>query len=255
MSSIPRGSAFFVRCHYIMRTPRKSAGLRQNMSDAEFSAFTLVELLVVITIIAIVAAMLLPVISRSKEKARRVMCINNLHQIGIGLDNLLADKHSYPTLLGNSENPGFWLTQIQIGGFGQSKLDGNDMLNGVWHCPTSPFAFSYGYNAGGVLRLWQTNSLGLEHSDSAPIQESEVVSPSDMMAIGDSLDGQPAFMRVDLKYLGQAAPITARHQGRVNVLFCDGHVESPIPAFVFEDLSDAALVRWNRDHQPHRDAL
>ena len=32
-------------------------------------------------------------------------------------------------------------------------------------------------------------------------------------------------------------------------------VESPTTQFVFEDSSDAALVRWNRDHQPHRDKL
>ena len=47
----------------------------------------------------------------------------------------------------------------------------------------------------------------------------------------------------------------ARHQGKANVVFCDGHVESPTLEFLFEDTSDAALSRWNRDHQPHREKL
>ncbi len=40
-----------------------------------------------------------------------------------------------------------------------------------------------------------------------------------------------------------------------NVAFCDGHVESPTLQFLFADTSDAALSRWNRDHQPHRERL
>ena len=45
--------------------------------------------------------------------------------------------------------------------------------------------------------------------------------------------------------------ILTRHQGKANVVFCDGHVESPTLKFLFEDTSDTALARWNRDHQPH----
>ena len=66
-------------------------------------AFTLFELLVAISIIAVLIAMLLPAIHRAKRQARLLYCMNNLKQIGTGLEGYVAEyegRYPPPTMGG-----------------------------------------------------------------------------------------------------------------------------------------------------------
>jgi prepilin-type processing-associated H-X9-DG protein len=218
---------------------------------------------------------LLTAISQAKARAQRIQCVNNLHQFGLAIQNFVAANNAYPCDFAgtNSDNPGSWMGQLEGGGFDKARLDNSILDKGVWRCPSAicpadyyPSSFtaedrsnfppsSYGYNFFGVSATnYRTNALGLyghylSHSIQ-PISESEVVCPSDMMAMGDII-AHGNFMREPDLAESKAASI--RHQGKFNVVFCDGHVGSPTLKFLFADTSDAALSRWHRDHQPHRE--
>src|SRR5438270_112968 len=81
---------------------QKTAGMSRLSKPPEgFSrfGFTLVELLMVIAVIAILASLLLPALSRAKQSADNAVCQNNLRQQSIGLAMYVGDFGAYPRYL------------------------------------------------------------------------------------------------------------------------------------------------------------
>ena len=112
------------------------------------STFTLIELLIVIAIIGILAAMLLPALARTKEKARRVVCMNNQHQFYLAMVDY-ANKHN--SRLINGVNSSGHHTVIQISNASGDELEDYVVDWTITSCPN----YSRGNSiAEGVIHSW-----------------------------------------------------------------------------------------------------
>jgi len=236
------------------------------------AAFTLIEMMLVISLITLLISMLMPSLSKAKATARSVICMSNLHQQTIAITGYTDTSRHFPGAHTSSHNtPGFnWIVwaprlrqftdgansdwfwcpdaqpsakwKMQFGSGLPAKYGYRaDEVRLEWFTP-----FSYGYNNWGT-RDFSVPQYGLggltEHPDWGELHADRVRQPSNMVAIGDSqVDGVwDAFIDTDQP---QELPATRHPAGAANIGFVDGHVESNSLDVI---LRFDQLQRWNSD--------
>lgn len=124
------------------------------------TSFTLIELLIVIAIIAILAAMLLPALNVAKEKAYTIKCLANLKQVGL-YKNMYSDDYNdflLPDIIG-SNGAGTWAALLfNLGYVARS----NNSLNitpksTIFTCPHATVENTYGWYSPDDFRYYATN--------------------------------------------------------------------------------------------------
>jgi prepilin-type N-terminal cleavage/methylation domain-containing protein/prepilin-type processing-associated H-X9-DG protein len=228
------------------------------------TGFTLIELLVAIAIIAILAAVLLPALSRAKSASQSTSCLNNLRQLQFGYQMYAEDNGDLqppnkagPDPSGGARNlPGAWVVGNAKTDVGTSNIQAGVLYNyvkavGVYHCPADKSSVA---NFPGLSRTRSYTLDGwLISSDSAydngrglsftgltyvfgpyKLSQHHLPPPSGVFAFIDeheqSIDAgfflilQPARFGLDSATDAWRSLAADRHQQGANLSFLDGHV-------------------------------
>jgi len=209
-------------------------------------AFTLIELLIVIAIIAILAALLLPTLGRSKSTAQRIRCVSNLHQLGLATQMYWEENSGICFRYTRGWTNGgqlFWFGWMGAGAEGERPFDPQAGAlwpylegRGIELCPSLNYALSqFKLKARGAAYGYGYNLHLSSAPGKPPIPVARIRRPSEMIVLADAAQVNtfqaPASpenpMLEEFYYIStnrMEATVHFRHFENANVAFCDGHV-------------------------------
>lgn len=222
--------------------------------------FTLVELLVVIAVIAILAALILPALNRAKAKASQTVCRSHLRQLGLAFLLYLGDQEDvFPTGAARgsvSVQPEDWIWWQTVTDSTGAPVMRDPHQSGIvpylgtydsrylrcpvdkdalarelaWKATPSVEQYTYSYSLNAFNEKGMASYINQDRTMIFLNRYTGITRPANKIMLAEERggpdDGPGSAVIDDGRWLPPGYPLTMRHSGKANVTFADGHVET-----------------------------